>query len=138
MPERQGGRQGGAQGGREFSLTPSLAKIPALSSADSVHGGGLWGRAKAVKPADSGVPQTLGSPPSLAAAQGVKRAGRSQSVVGPGGSNAFSEPIFVHLPSDRPCLTVGAGRALMAILIELTNVEILDTTAEEDPDVRNA
>jgi hypothetical protein len=44
----------------------------------------------------------------------------------------------VHLPSHLPCLTVGAGRALMAILIESTNVEILDATAEDDPDVRDA
>ena len=95
-------------------------------------------RAETAKPADSGVSETFGPPPSPAAAQGVKRVGRSQNVAGRGTSNAFSEQIVVHLPSHLPCLTVGAGRALMAILIELTNVEILDVTAKDDPDVRDA
>lgn len=138
MPERRGGSRGGGQGGGEFSPAPSPAKLPPLNSADSARGGKSRGRVKTLEPADSGVPETLGPPPSPVVAQGVKRVGRSRSVVGRGKSNAFSEQIVVHLPPHLPCLTVGAGRALLAILIELTNVEILDATAEDDPDVRDA
>lgn len=61
MPEQQGGRQGG----REDSLTPSLTKLPALSSDDAPQGGGSEDHAGTRNPADPSASGTSGLPPSL-------------------------------------------------------------------------
>ncbi len=127
MPERRGGSRGGGQGGGEFSPAPSPTTLPPLNSADSARGGKSRGRAKTLKPADSEVLETLGLPPSPAAARGGKRAGLSQSVVIEDGSTANDGHIVVRFPAHLPILTVGASRALLAILVDLTAVPILDT-----------
>jgi hypothetical protein len=40
--------------------------------------------------------------------------------------NAPDSTITIHVPAQLPALTVGAARAILGILVELTTVEILD------------
>jgi hypothetical protein len=126
--DRQGGRRGGGEGGREFSLPASRVELPGLTSADDGQGGARGVAMSRSKLADAGVSTPSGSPPSLPDATGGKPGRRSQHV-------KETEPIEVHLPAHLPDLKIGASRALLAILKELTHVEILDTLPEDDPDV---
>lgn len=56
-------------------------------------------------------------------------AGRDPSARAGEGGRRDDSPI-VYSPSQLPDLSVGASRALLAILVELTTVEILDGPSE--------
>jgi len=43
---------------------------------------------------------------------------------------ADGDTVTVHVPDEVPALTRGASQALLAILVELTTVEILDKPPE--------
>ncbi|MDI5982364.1 hypothetical protein [Amycolatopsis magusensis] len=47
------------------------------------------------------------------------------SAIEPGG-----QPVRVILPGEMPVLTVAAARVLLAILVELTDVPVLDVPSE--------
>ena len=128
MADRQGGPGGGGQGGREFSLPASRTQLPGLTSANDGKGGVRGVATSRSKPTDTRVSAPSGLTPSLPTAGGGRPARMSRRV-------RDAEPITVHLPTHLPDLNIGASRALLAILKELTHVEILDTVPEDDPDV---
>jgi hypothetical protein len=47
--------------------------------------------------------------------------------------NADEQPITVRVPAEPPVLNRDAGRILLAILVELTEVKVLDGPMERGP-----
>lgn len=44
------------------------------------------------------------------------------------------EAVTVHVPAELPMLTTAVSRILLSILIELTDIEILDRPQGREPD----
>jgi hypothetical protein len=120
-----GGPQGGVQGGREFSLTPSLANLPVLTSEDGSQGGKTWEAVSTRKSPETRERRTPHGGPSLPAGAGNQAPTVSRCVTNPQ-RGLGREDVTVHVPVELPSLTTPVSRALLAILIELTAVEILD------------
>jgi hypothetical protein len=121
----QGGTQGALQGGREFSLATSLDNLPFLTSEDSVQGGVVRGTVntrKSPETRDKSTPHD-GPSPSMDVCNHATTASRcvTHPQWGPD-----REDVKVHVPVELPSLTTPVSRALLAILIELTAVEMLD------------
>lgn len=49
-------------------------------------------------------------------------------------ADSDAKPVTVHVPAELPMLTTKVSRMLLAILVELTGVEVLDRPQERDPD----
>jgi hypothetical protein len=114
MTSRQGASQAGGQGGREFSLTTSAANFPAPSRQNDGQGGTTPLTLGAGKPPVTHRRTAAGKPPSLRAT-----------------TDADLGEIQVDLPNTLPPLSTPVCRALLAILVELTAVEVLDGPAGE-------
>ncbi|MCA1709961.1 MAG: hypothetical protein LC808_44430, partial [Actinobacteria bacterium] len=117
---------GGAQGGREFSLAASLGNLPALTSGDRVQGGTVRGTVNAQKSPetrDRSAPRGGPSPPMDVGNQATTV---SRCVPNPH-RGADREDVTVHVPVELPSLTTPVSRTLLAILIELTTVNMLNT-----------
>jgi hypothetical protein len=140
--ETQGGGQGGTQGPREFSLTPSLAFLPGLSCEDTGQGGKYRGASNPAKTPENGDSRASLTGPSLAVCAQESTSARSTEGTRQGekGTRLESEKepvlgvvtgvqgerLVVRLPAEAPSLTKPACRALLVILVELTEVPVLD------------
>ncbi len=131
----QGGTQGGAQGNREFSLSASLAILPAMSSGDGVQGGTAQGSVNARKSPQTRDRSTPRGGPSLSVDVGNQATTVSRCVTKPQ-RGPDREEVTVHVPVNLPLLTTPVSRALLAILVELTTVEILNTPPGGGPSDR--
>jgi hypothetical protein len=125
MTSGQGGPQGGGQGGREFSLTTSLANLPVLASEDGIQGGKARDAVSTQKSPETRDRSTPHGGPSLPVGAGNPATTVSRCVANPQ-RGPGREDVKVHVPVELPSLTTPVSRALLAILIELTAVEILD------------
>ena len=125
MTSGQGGTPGALQGGREFSLIASLANFPGLTSEDGIQGGTARGPVNAQKSPESRDRSTPHGGPSPSMDVGNQATTVSRCVPNPQ-RGPDREDIKVHVPIELPSLTTPVSRALLAILIELTAVEMLD------------
>ena len=144
--ETQGGGQGGTQGPREFSLTASLPLLPGLSCENTDQGGNYGGASNPVKSPENGDPRASLTGPSLAVdaeestavrpmeetrqgEKGTRLASEKESVLGavPG---VQGEGLVIQLPAGAPSLTKPACQALLVILVELTEVPVLDRPSD--------
>jgi hypothetical protein len=130
MSEPWGGAQGGSQGGREFSPTASLASLPGITCDDAVQGGKLQDRSERPKPQKFRYPRGVGVPPSLPADATDGLQVRSLRVIGE--AKVDGQMLAVRASSEVPSLTPPVCRVLLAILVELTTVEILDKPAGKE------
>jgi hypothetical protein len=121
----QGGTQGGTQGGREFSLATSLDNLPVLTSEDSVQGGVVRGTVNTRKSPETRDKSAPRGGPSLSMGVGDQATTVSRCVANPQ-RGADREDVTVHVPVELPSLTTPVGRILLAILVELTTVEMLN------------
>lgn len=121
----QGGTQGGIQGGREFSLTATLDNLPAFTSEDGIQGGKARGAVSTRKSPETRDRSTPGGGPSLPVGAGNQATAVSRCVTNPQ-RGPDREDVKVHVPVGLPSLTTPVSRALLAILVELTAVQILD------------
>lgn len=127
--ESRGGGQGAGGGGREFSLPGSQAKLPALTSEDSYQGGGQGSRKRTHNPPDPGSVKSPGQAPSPSVRG---RKGRLEERPLHDGDHSKigeerpAESPVVRVPDELPVLSPLVCRALLAVLVELTEVEILD------------
>ena len=127
MSSGWGGAWGGSQGGREFSPTASLTKLPRFTSDNAGQGGRTPDRSDPPKPpktGDSQGPEGTPSPPESAGERPHLGSPSVATVVG----GVDREKIEVRVPTQPPPLTPPVCRELLAILIELTAVEILDVS----------
>jgi hypothetical protein len=144
--ETQGGRQGGTQGRREFSLTPSLALLPGLNCENTGQGGKYQGASNPAKtPENEDLRASLTGPSLAVDAQestsarptedtrqgekGTRLAFEKEPVLG-AVTGFQAEGLVVRMPAEVPLLTRPAWRALLAILIELTEVPVLDRPSD--------
>jgi hypothetical protein len=125
MTSRQGGAQGGAEGGREFSLTASLDNLPAMNSEDGVQGGTVRGAVNARKSLENRDRSMPHGGPSLYMGADIRAATVSRCVTNPQ-RGVGRDDVTVHVPVELPTLTTPVSRALLAILVEQTTVEILN------------
>jgi hypothetical protein len=142
VSETQGGRQGGTQGPREFSLTASLPLLPGLNCENTDQGGNYGSTSNPVKSPENGDLRASLTGPSLAVdteestsarstegtrqgEKGTRLESEKNPVLGvvPG---VHGEGLVVRLPAEAPSLTGPAWRALLVILVELTEVPVLD------------
>jgi hypothetical protein len=121
MSEAWGGAQGGSQGGREFSPTAFPANLPKMTSDDATQGGKSQDRPERPKPPKTGFLRGIDPAPSLPAEPGTGLDPVSLRVIG-----AEGQTVAVRVPSGLPVLDPPVCRALLAILAQLTTVEILD------------
>ena len=144
--ETQGGRQGGTQGPREFSLTPSLAFLPGLSCGNTGQGGKYGGASNPAKTPENEDPRASPAGPSLAVDAEESTSSRSTEKTRKGRNSTrlksekerelsvvtgvHSDGLVVRLPAEMPRLTRPAWRALLAILVELTEVPVLDRPSD--------
>jgi hypothetical protein len=126
MTSGPGGPPGGSQGGREFSLTASLANLPGRTSKDGIQGGKARQAVNTRKSRKTWERSTPHGGPSLPVGAGNPATTVSRWVTNPQRGPGRDE-VTVHVPVELPSLTTPVNRALLAILIELTAVEILDT-----------
>ena len=117
--------QGGAQGGREFSLAASPDNLPALTSGDRVQGGTVRGTVNARKSPETRDRSGPRGGPSPSMDVGSQATTVSRCVPNPQ-RRADREEVTVHIPLELPSLTTPVSRILLAILIELTTVEMLN------------
>lgn len=127
--ESQGGEQGDDRRGREFSLPGSLAKLPALTSEDSHQGGEEGSLQRTRNPADSAPTASQSEAPSLSVrgrkGRFAERPRRDDGHTKIGEERPKDSP-EIRVPDELPVLSPLACRALLAVLVELTEVEILD------------
>jgi hypothetical protein len=125
MTSGPGGTPGGIQGGREFSLTASLAHLPALTSKDGIQGGKARDAVSTQKSPETRERSTPHGGPSLPVGADNPATTVSRCVTNPH-RGPGREDVTVHVPVELPSLTTPVSRTLLAILIELTAAEILD------------
>jgi hypothetical protein len=77
-----GGSQGGSQGGREVSPTASLAKLPGITSGNTVQGDTRQDPLKPSKPAKPGYARGIDAPPSPPGRAGRRETSVLQRVAG--------------------------------------------------------
>lgn len=139
--ETQGGRQGGTQGPREFSLTPSLALLPGLTCANTGQGGKDGGASNPAKTPENEDLRASLTGPSLAVDAQESTSARSTEKTRQGEkwtrlksekelalgavTGVQGEGLVIQLPAEMPRLTRPAWRALLVILVELTEVPVL-------------
>lgn len=130
-PSRQGGRQGAAQGGREFSLTDSLTYLPPLNGANGTQGGANQDAVNTGKTPETRDENTPEESPSPALEAETGSAVVSRCVTKPA-QRASDDDVTVQLPAEPPTLTTSVARALVAILVELTTIEILNPPVQKE------
>lgn len=124
----QGRTQGAHQGGREFSLTISQDNLPVPTSEDRIQGGTTQGALNTWKSPETQDKNTPSGDPSQSGGAGNHTTTVSRCVTNPQ-QGPDREDVRVHLPVELPSLTTPVSRALLAILHELTTVEILKAPA---------
>ena len=124
----QGGTQGGAQGGREFPLTASPINLPALTSDNGVQGGTARAAVKDQKSPETGDRSPPREGPSLSMGAGDQATTVSRCVTNPQ-RGTDRENVMVYLPVELPSLTTPVNRTLLAILVELTTVDMLNASS---------
>jgi hypothetical protein len=145
--ETQGGRQGGTQGPREFSLTSPSAFLPGLTCENTGQGGKYGGALDPAKPPENEDLRASLTGPSLVVDAEESTSARSTEETRQGRKNTrlksekelslgtvtgvHGDGLVVRLPAQAPRLTRPAWRALLAILIELTEVPVLDGPSDK-------
>jgi hypothetical protein len=129
----QGETQGGVQGGREFSLTASPVNLPASTSENNVQGGTAQATVNDQKSPETRDRSTLREGSSLSMDAGDQATAVSRWVTNPQ-RKPDREDVTVHLPVELPSLTTPVSRTLLAILVELTTVDMLNTPPGRGPE----
>jgi hypothetical protein len=128
----QGGTQGAHQGSREFSLTASWDNLPVLTSENRIQGGTAQGGLHTRKSPETRDKNTPNDGPSPSGGAGDHDTTVSRCLTNPR-HEPDREDVTVHLPIEQPSLTTPVSRTLLAILHELTTVEILNTPPGRGP-----
>ncbi len=128
----QGGTQGGVQGGREFSLTASLANLPVFTSEDGIQGGKTGGAVNTRNTPENRDRSTPSGGPSLPGDADNQATTASRCVTNPQ-RGPKGKDVTVHVPVELPTLTTPVSRTLLAILVELTTVEIMNAPPGRGP-----
>ena len=128
----QGGTPGGAQGSREFPLPASLDNLPAFTSKNGVQGGTVRSTVNARKSPETRDRSTPHQDPSLSMGAGDQATTVSRCVTNPQ-RGTDRENVMVYLPVELPSLTTSVSRTLLAILVELTTVDMLNASSGGGP-----
>ncbi|GAA1195378.1 hypothetical protein GCM10009608_33500 [Pseudonocardia alaniniphila] len=110
MTSGKGGGPGAGEGGRESSRPASLVILPASARGNGVQGGAGGGE---TGPGDRGKNGDRGD--------GREAPSLSRDTAG-------GESLIVRVPVGLPPLTVPVSRTLLAILVELTTIEMIEVS----------